>query len=120
MSSPYIYNKETLGFRLDSGQEIAVFRDGAEPVHHPINDFFDYAWSLVDTILESQQNQHLHSDDWHRTVYIDTLGVGTTDFDLTDDKKSALIDSGVAGTRRYFDWYEDTSSDMAVNHPDAG
>ncbi len=117
-SSPYIYNKETLGFRLDSGQEIAVFRDGTEPVHHPIEDFFDYAWSLIDTVMESQQNQHLHSDDWHRTVYIDTLGVKTTEFDLTDDKKGALLGSGENGTRKYFKWFEDTSSDMAFNHPD--
>jgi len=29
-SSKYVYNKETLGFRLDTKQEIGVFRDGAE------------------------------------------------------------------------------------------
>jgi len=116
--SPYLFNKETLGFRLDSGEEIAVFRDGAEPVHHKIDDFFDYAWSLINTIMESQQNQHLHGDDWHRTVYIDTLGVKTTEFDLSNDKKKALADSGEAGTRKYFTWFEDTDHDPAVNHPD--
>jgi NTE family protein len=31
--SPYVYNMETLGFRLDSAKEIAVFRDQAEPVY---------------------------------------------------------------------------------------
>jgi NTE family protein len=116
--SKYLYNKETLGFRLDSGEEIAVFRDGAEPVHHRVGDFFDYAWALVNTIMESQQNQHLHGDDWHRTVYIDTLGVKTTDFNLKDDKKKALADSGEKGTRKYFEWFEDTDNDPAVNHPD--
>jgi len=116
--SPYLYNKETLGFRLDSGEEIAVFRDGAEPVHRKVDDLFDYAWALIDTIMESQQNQHLHSDDWHRTVYIDTLGVKTTDFDLTDDKKKELAKSGKEGAQKYFKWFEDTINDPAVNHPD--
>src|SRR5262249_2599606 len=86
-ASPYVYNKETLGFRLDSAREIAVFRDGAEPEHNQIRDFFDYAWALIGTVLDSQSSQHLHSDDWQRTVYIDTLGVGTTDFGLTDERK---------------------------------
>lgn len=49
-SSPYIFNKQTLGFRLDSKQEIGVFRDGSEPQHHKINDFFDYAIALVTSI----------------------------------------------------------------------
>jgi len=117
-SSPYVYNKETLGFRLDSGQEIAVFRDGAQPQRRRINDFLDYSWALIETILESQGNQHLHSDDWHRTVYIDTLGVRTTDFGLSRKKKEALIESGRKNTMEYFKWFDDLKKDPAVNHPE--
>lgn len=114
--SPYVYNKETLGFRLDSGEEIAVFRDQAEPAHRKIDDFFSYAWSLVDTFMESQENQHLHSDDWQRTIYIDTLGVKTTDFDLDAKQKNALVESGRTHTKKYFEWYDDTASQPA-NRP---
>lgn len=106
--SQYVYNKETLGFRLDSKEEISVFRDQAEPPHHKIDNFFDYTWALINTVLEAQQNTHLHSDDWARTVYIDTLGVGTTDFDLDDAKKKALIKSGKDNTLKYFDWYDNS------------
>lgn len=109
-SSPYVYNKETLGFRLDSKEEIAVFRDGAEPQATKIDDFFDYAWALIGTILDSQASQHLHSDDWQRTVYIDTLGVGTTDFDLDGEKKLELVESGITHTTHYFDWYDNPKS----------
>ncbi len=105
--SPYIYNKETLGFRLDSAKEIAVFRDQAEPEHHEIDDFFSYAWRLLITILGSQDSRHMHSDDWQRTIYIDTLGVGTTDFDLKDSQKKALVESGKTNTKKYFEWYDD-------------
>jgi NTE family protein len=104
--SPYVYNKETLGFRLDTEAEIAVYRDHAEPPQHTIDDFFSYAWGLIETIMESQASQHLHSDDWQRTVYIDTLGVKTTDFDLDDAKKEDLLESGKEHTEKYFSWYD--------------
>jgi len=114
--NPYGYNKETLGFRLDSAKEIAVFRDQAEPEHQRIKDLFEYAWSLVGTLLESQESMHLHSDDWQRTIYIDTLGVGTTDFGLDDAKKNALLQSGRDSTTKYFQWYEDPKNQPA-NRP---
>lgn len=118
-SSKYVYNKETLGFRLDSKVEIAMFRDGAEPPRASIEDFFDYGWVLVHTMLSAQDNSHLHSDDWQRTVYIDSLGIGTTEFGLSDAKKRALVRSGADGVRQYFDWYDNASaSDLPSNHPD--
>lgn len=115
--SPYIYNKETLGFRLDSAKEIAVFRDHAEPVHEAVGDFFDYAWALIKTMMSMQNSIHLHSDDWQRTIYIDTLGIGTTDFGLTKAKKDTLVRSGEQHTDAYFKWFDDLSTDPAVNHP---
>jgi NTE family protein len=114
--SPYVYNQETLGFRLDSAREIAVFRDNAEPVHETINDFPGYIKALLACIMEGQANQHLHSDDWQRTIYVDTLGVGTTDFDLADDTKKALVTSGRGCTEGYFGWYDDPKN-VAANRP---
>lgn len=118
-SSAYLYNKETLGFRLDSRQEIAVFRDGAEPQHNLIDDLFDYAGALIKAVLNVQQNQHLHSDDWHRTIYINTLGVGTTDFDLSDAKKRQLVKEGLEATQKYFQWFDQFDpANPPKNHPD--
>ena len=116
-SSSYIYNKETLGFRLDSAKEIGVFRDGQEPQHNDIDNFLDYTMELIKTVLAVQDSQHLHSDDWHRTVYIDTLGVGTTDFDLSDSRKKELVASGRKSAEHYLKWWSDETSDLAINHP---
>ncbi len=113
---PYVFNQETLGFRLDSAKEIGIFRDQAEPNHRKTNDFFSYAWCLISTIMSSQQNIHLHSDDWQRTIYIDTLGVGTTEFDLSEAKKKALIESGDLYTQKYFEWYDNPQYNPA-NRP---
>ena len=115
-SSPYIYNKETLGFRLDSKQEIGVFRDGAEPQHVKIDDFFDYVKALITTVVDAQGNTHLHSDDWHRSVYIDTLGVGTTDFDISNAMKNKLRQSGKDSATAYFKWFE-SPSEKPHNRP---
>jgi NTE family protein len=114
--SPYVFNKETLGFRLDSAAEIAVFRDHAEPINYPVNDFFDYVSALLETILESQASEHLHSDDWQRTIYIDTLGVKTTEFDLSNERKDDLVKSGMENTEKYFVWYDNPVNSMA-NRP---
>ena len=71
-----------------------------------IEDFFDFAKALITTVVDSQQNNHLHGDDWARTVYIDSLGVGTTDFDLDNDTKEALVSSGTESAKKYFAWYD--------------
>ncbi|MEM7172619.1 MAG: patatin-like phospholipase family protein [Pseudomonadota bacterium] len=104
--SPYVYNKQTLGFRLDSKREIAAFRYGNVEAVNEIDGFFAYTKALVKTALNVQEAQHLHGDDWHRTIYIDTLGVGATDFSLSDKKKQDLIKSGRQGTKDYFDWFD--------------
>lgn len=106
----YVYNKETLGFRLDSEKDIRIFHDKASPSIHKINNFQDYVWNVSKTLLDAQLNSHLHSDDWHRTVYINTLGIKTTDFDLTDEQKKALVQSGIDHTKAYFEWFDDDGS----------
>jgi NTE family protein len=112
--SRYVYNRQTLGLRLDSTEEIGLFRYG-EPVRgKKIKDFFDYAKALVSATMKVQENQHLHSDDWQRTLYINTLDVGTTDFDLSKEKKLALIKEGIKGAEKYFEWFEN-SAENPVN-----
>ncbi len=113
--SPYIYNRETLGFRLDTKQEIAAFRYN-EPQTENIDQFFKYVKALVQTILDSQNNSHLHDDDWQRTIYIDTLGVSTTDFSLTNERKAQLEESGRKGAEAYFEWF-DNPANQPVNRP---
>jgi NTE family protein len=105
-SSKYIYNKETLGFRLEPEKSIAVFRDGAEPQCERIDGFFDYSRAVIKCIFNLQDSMHLHSDDWHRTIYINTGDIGLTDFNLDDSKKQFLLNEGRKGVRNYFNWYD--------------
>lgn len=106
-SSPYVYNRQTLGLRLDTAEQIGLYRYDEPLAGKPVKSFTDYARSLMAALMNAQENTHLHGDDWQRTVYINTLDVGTVDFDLSDKKKQALIEEGISGTERYFDWFED-------------
>ena len=105
--SPYVYNRQSLGLRLDTREEIAVFRYDEPPEGKPIKNFTDYARALLNAIMHVQQNQHLHEDDWHRTLYIDTFDIKATDFDLTNEQKEALLQSGIDCAENYFNWFED-------------
>ena len=112
--SPYIYNCQTLGLRLDTTQEIALFRYD-EPIQgKPIRRFTDYAKALLTAVMNQQEKMHLNSDDWQRTVYINTLDVGTTDFDIPDGKKAALVEQGIQGTETYLQWFE-SGQEQPVN-----
>ncbi|WP_159567576.1 patatin-like phospholipase family protein [Budvicia diplopodorum] len=104
-TSNSIYNEETLGFRLDTKEEISNFRNNINE-HAKINNIIDYAQALVHTVLDAQELSHALSDDKQRTIYIDTLDVKTTDFHLTDENKIALVKSGRECTEDYFRWYD--------------
>ena len=103
----YVYNKETLGFRLDTKEEIEKFIDPDKelPIKNDIKTIFSYTKALVTTLIDFQNNVHLHSDDWQRTVYIDTLGIGSTDFQISNSKKQKLVESGISHTEAYLEWY---------------
>lgn len=105
--SPYVYNRQTLGLRLDTEDEIALFRYDEPPTGKPIKRFPQYARALLGALMNVQEHVHLHSDDWQRTVYINTLDVGTTDFDIPPESQEALVEQGIQGAETYFSWFED-------------
>lgn len=112
--SPYIYNCQTLGLRLDTDQEIGLFRH-SEPIQgKPIRRFPQFARALLTALMNQQEKKHLKSDDWQRTIYIDTLDVGPTDFDISNEKKAALIEQGIQGTETYLQWFEG-QTELPVN-----
>jgi NTE family protein len=116
--SPYVYNRQTLGLRLDTQDEIGLYRYDEPLEGAPIRRFTDYARALVQSLMNVQENVHLHGDDWQRTVYINTLDVRTTDFDLSRERQDALVEQGIIGTENYFAWFEDPE-ELPVNRVEA-
>jgi predicted acylesterase/phospholipase RssA len=87
-------NYHTLGLRLVTKDTKALleFKKVAQPsTTYDDADCWNYSKALFGTMLGAKQdNDHYHSRDKHRTVYIDTQDVSTVDFNLTDDNKKAL------------------------------
>lgn len=106
-----VYNKETLGLRVDTKDEINSHLKKTEEPPQEIRNLKDYAMVLVGGLTDNLNKLHIHKNDWHRTIYIDSLGVGTTDFGLEDRIIQKLIQSGRDGTINYLRWFDNPAAD---------
>ncbi|HST21733.1 MAG TPA: patatin-like phospholipase family protein [Blastocatellia bacterium] len=87
-----IPNPNTLGFNLGKNMLQA----------HPITDLDQYAGNLFESILAVQDVALMdNADDVKRTVFINTLGIQTTDFDITMQQKEDLVQKGHEATANY-------------------
>ena len=69
--------------------------DGAPPAPRSgILLVVDYLRSLVDTMMAAHDRLYIEENDFARTIAIDTLGVGTTQFDLSSERALELFESG--------------------------
>ncbi len=119
-SAPYdkrkgaVYNKETLGLRVDSIEEISLNLGKIDAVEKRISSIKDYLISIIEGLTEMANRAHLHKNDWHRTIYIENPGVKTTDFNLASKQKSLLVKKGKLGASNYFKWF-DSPSEKPLN-----
>jgi len=60
---------------------------------------------LAGLLTDMANKAHLHTNDWHRTVFINATGVSATDFDLDETKVGPLVDNGRHGVDNYFNWF---------------
>ena len=87
----------TFGFKL-------VLPDQMAPmlvVEHPINGPMSELAALFFTAMEAHDAYYLKNDKFVRTIAIDTLNVGTTDFNLNAEQKEALYASGMQAARTF-------------------
>lgn len=57
--------------------------------------------SLVDTMMAAHDRLYIEEKDFNRTIAIDTLGVGTTEFDLSSERALELYESGRDAARSF-------------------
>lgn len=101
----HIYNAETLGFRVDTIDEIEAEKTNWGLPRKKISNIKDFAGALMTFMMDMANKLHLHGNDWHRTVFIDAKGVGTTDFDIKPSQMTMLVKSGRKSANLYFDWF---------------
>lgn len=89
-------NPETLGFYLSDIHHLAPIV--AVGYDHPIH----YVKTVFETILNAQSIEFQYNpEEKRRTVNIDNLGISGTDFDLSKDQQTALLQSGIKYTTDY-------------------
>ncbi len=75
----------TIGFKLGGNKEIR---------EHKITNIFNFTSSIIETMLEAQDDIHIREMDYLRTVKINTLDTKTTDFNISNKKIMDLYYSG--------------------------
>ena len=58
--------------------------------------------SIVGTMMDAHDKLHVENNDIVRTIGIPTLGVKTTEFDITADRTEKLYQSGVSASSEFF------------------
>ncbi|MDQ3067148.1 MAG: patatin-like phospholipase family protein [Actinomycetota bacterium] len=63
----------------------------------------DYVKALAQTMMEAHDRLYVEQANYARTIPIPTMGVGTTEFDLSPERALALYDSGRWGAEKFLD-----------------
>ncbi len=62
---------------------------------------FAYLRSLADTMMAAHDRLYIEESDFDRTIAIDTLGVRTTEFDLSEERAVELFESGRIAAEKF-------------------
>lgn len=96
-------NPYTLGLRLTTAEHKAIYEGKIEEkVFTAPTDLGAYLWSIVQTVYGKQNSDHVKLQEQDRSIYIDYLGIKTTQFDLNEKDQEALIKSGYEAVKAYF------------------
>ena len=79
-----------------------------EPEHSPhgFKGLVSLASSMLHTMMEFHDRLYLEHAEFARTIAIPTLGVGTTEFDLSQERAKALYESGKAAAETFLETWD--------------
>jgi NTE family protein len=66
----------------------------------------DYVKAMAQTMMEAHDRLYVQQAQWARTIPIPTLGVGTTEFDITRERALALYESGRTATEQFLSTWD--------------
>ena len=95
-------NLATLGFRIDSEEQIKNDRLDKSIANMPVKNFNQYLAAFYNMIMENLNRQQLTADDWSRTVSISDGKIGPRIRRLSDEEVNVLINNGRDAIRDYF------------------
>ncbi len=101
-----IFNRQVIGFKITSAEEVAYLRREAGIPNHPVEPGLkNFLSATAYAARSTERSNYLNSPkDIVRTIPIDNVGVSTLDFDLNNkpEKFNKLLKSGWDATCHYF------------------
>ncbi len=84
--------------------------------HHIGHSLIDFVWNLSQTMIKGQASGKTTKEDAARTVFINTFFTSSINFNITEEEKKTLIDSGYTCTKDYIHQFN-TSEVKLFNRP---
>jgi len=91
----------TLGFRIDSDEQIKSDHEQKTIAAMPVGNFKQYMAAFYNIVIENLNRQQLTEEDWKRTVSISDGKVGPRIRKLSDKEINILIENGRQAVRTY-------------------
>jgi len=103
VAEPNIFrtNPATIGFRIDSYEQIKRDADNKSLAPMPVNNLKDYVSAFYNIILESLNRQTLGEEDWKRTISIFDGNIGPRIRKLSAEEVKILFENGRSATRKF-------------------
>ena len=71
--------------------------------------------AILGYMTDMANRSPLTEQDRNRTVFIDSAGIGTTEFDLNDANIKTLTDNGRKAAEEFFAWFDHAPATEAKN-----
>jgi NTE family protein len=95
-------NPLTLGFRIDSDQQIKNDERDKEIAALPVTNFNQYLTAFYNMVIENLNRQPLTVEDWQRTVSIPDGKIGPRIRKLSPEEINTLIENGRQAAKHHF------------------
>ena len=109
--------RPTFGFRMFGGRSVT---GGLHEQLRRLAWPAAFGWDMFETAMQAWDRRFLAESTRVRTIGIDAHGVGTLDFDLSDQRRAALAESGRRAARTFLDRFDPAAYRNAYGRTLAG
>lgn len=95
-------NPSTIGFRIDSDEQVESDRNGRELVTMPVTKFSQYMAAFYTMIMENLNRYPLRPEDWQRSVSIADGKISARIRKLSEQEINMLIENGREAVKKAY------------------
>jgi NTE family protein len=95
------YDSGTIGFRIDSDEQIKNDRESKNIAPMPVGNLKEYMNAFYNMVIESLNRQPLTAEDWQRTISISDGKIGPRIRKLSEEELTILIGNGKQAMKNF-------------------